>query len=176
MKYARLALAGFIVTSTLFLFGSRVFAESDHITDAQLVQIQNNCSSIQAALSQVHASDAVTRVNRGQLYESISTNLMAPFNSRVSLNRLDSTTLVSVTNTYQEHLQTFRADYQAYEELLSATMKIKCANEPARFYDKLQQTRKARQKVYKSTQDIAGDIKEYQASFEAFAKSYKGAE
>jgi hypothetical protein len=55
-------------------------------------------------------------------------------------------------------------------------MKIKCANEPARFYDKLQQTRKARQKVYKSTQDIAGDIKEYQASFEAFAKSYKGAE
>lgn len=165
----------FVMFAAVLTFAhSTVFAEDNPITDEQLVQVKNNCSGIQSVLSQVHINDTLTRVNRGQLYESIATNLMAPFSSRVSLNRLDSTNLVLATNSYQNHLQQFRDNYQDYEELLSQTMKIDCVNEPTRFYEKLQQTRKARLRVNKSTNDITNDIKQYQRAFEEFVKSEEG--
>lgn len=175
MKYfQRLLLFLAITLSAVGIIQTTAFADDgDTITDAQLVQIRTRCSEIQTMLSHVHANDALLRVNRGQLYERISTKLMAPLNSRIVLNKLDSTALVTVTTKYETDLKKFRATYQAYEELLSDTMKINCVNQPTRFYDNLQQARVKRSEVHRSTQDLTADIVEYKKAFDEFARPYK---
>lgn len=175
MKYfQRLLLFVAITLSAVGIIHATAFADDgDTITDAQLVQIRSRCSEIQTTLSHVHANDALLRVNRGQLYERISTKLMAPLNSRIVLNKLDSTSLVTVTTKYETDLKKFRLNYQAYEELLSDTMKINCVNQPTRFYDSLQQVRIKRSEVHQSTQALTADITEYKLAFDEFARPYK---
>lgn len=175
MKYfQRLLLFLAVTLSAAGIIQATVFADdSDTITDAQLVQIRTRCSQIQTTLGHVHANDALLRVNRGQLYERISTKLMAPLNSRIVLNKLDSSSLVAITTKYETDLKKFRENYQAYEELLSETMRTNCVNQPTRFYDNLQQTRAKRGEVYNSTQALTADIAEYKQAFDEFAKPYK---
>lgn len=175
MQYFRrpaMFIIGSIILFSMIQLPVRAQEEAATITDDQLVQIRNRCSEIQSTLSQVHANDALLRVNRGQLYELISTKLMARLNSRIALNRLDSSGLVAVANSYEVHLKDFRSNYQTYEELLSDTIRTNCTDQPVSFYDKLQETRKKRAEVYKNTQDIAQDIKAYRAAFDLFAKPY----
>ena len=174
MKYTqRLGVALIALVLSLAAVQLTAFAaDSDQPTAAEISQIQTNCGTIQSSLTRIHANDALQRVNRGQLYESIAANLMAPFNSRVSLNRLDSTTLVSITNNFQIHLSDFRSTYQTYEQLLSATMKIDCGKDPVKFYQSLEQARTARADVYQATARLTTDIKQYKHAFENFAKSY----
>src|SRR5688572_262917 len=112
-----------------------VRAENTPMTEAHIARIRDNCVDAQSTLRQLHASDALLRVNRGQLYESISTKLMAPLNSRISLNRLDGVNLVSIATTYEGQLTYFRQSYQQYEEAMSRTLKINCTNQPVVFYD-----------------------------------------
>lgn len=146
---------------------------ADPPTDLQLVQIRSRCNEIQATLSRVHANDALVRVNRGQLYERLSTKLAVPLNSRIALNRLDGSSLLSVTSTYDVHLNEFRSLYQSYEEQLSDTMRINCVNQPAKFYENLQSAREKRQAVRVATQQLSADIAEYKRVFTEFASSYR---
>lgn len=162
------------VTVSVVLAGSTAFAEdSSTITDLQLVQIRARCGEVKATLGRVHANDALLRVNRGQLYERLSTKLAAPLNSRIALNRLDGSTLLTITSNYDQHLNDFRTHYQAYEEQLSATMRIDCVNQPAKFYDSLQDTRAKRQVVNEASQKLASDITEYKEAFTDFARPYR---
>lgn len=162
-----------VLTGAVFA-GGTVFAEdSSTITDLQLVQIRARCSEVKATLGRVHANDALLRVNRGQLYERLSTKLAAPLNSRIALNRLDGSALLTVTSQYDQHLNDFRTHYQTYEEQLSATMRIDCVNQPAKFYDSLQDARAKRQTVNESSQRLASDIAEYKQAFTEFARSYR---
>ena len=161
------------LTGAVFV-GTTVFAEdSSTITDLQLVQIRARCSEVKATLGRVHANDALLRVNRGQLYERLSTKLAAPLNSRIALNRLDGSSLLTVTSNYDQHLNDFRTHYQTYEEQLSATMRIDCVNQPAKFYDSLQDARAKRQIVNESSQRLTSDIAEYKQAFTEFARSYR---
>ena len=172
--FQRLILFLVIAVSAAGVIQTKAFAdEGDTITDSQLVLIRAHCGEIQTTLSRIHANDALLRVNRGQLYERISTKLMAPFNSRVVLNKLDSTSLVPITTKYESDLKKFRITYQSYEELLSDTMKINCVNQPARFYDYLQQARLKREEVYASTQMLTAHILDYKKAFDEFARPYK---
>jgi hypothetical protein len=143
------------------------------LTDSQLIRIRSQCSTIQTSLSRTHANDALTRVNRGRVYERLSTKLMAPLNSRAALNRLDATMLVQRTTTYEAHLAGFRTDYQAYEQSLSALMKINCETQPARFYDALQTVRTNREAVRLDTRLLAEDAVEYKKAFLEFAAPYR---
>src|SRR5689334_18968108 len=111
------------------------------MTDEHIARIRMNCQDAQSSLSQLHASDALLRVNRGQLYESISTKLMAPLNSRIALHRLDGVKLVATTTRYESQLATFRAKYQEYEEAMSDVLRVNCVNQPVAFYDKVADTR-----------------------------------
>lgn len=167
-----LFIIGSIVLFSMIQLPVNAQEEATSITDDQLVQIRSRCDEIQTTLGHVHANDALLRVNRGQLYELISTKLMARLNSRIALNRLDSSSLVTVAITYESHLKDFRSNYQVYEELLSDTIRTNCANQPVSFYDKLQATRQKRSDVYKNTQDLAQDVKAYREAFDLFAKPY----
>ena len=162
-----------LLVGGVVLASNPALAEPQPATDQQLVQIRTRCSEVQAALSRVHANDALLRVNRGQLYERLSTKLTVPLKSRIALNRLDGSSLLSVTSSYEQHLNDFRAHYQVYEEQLSATMRINCAKQPAKFYESLQVAREKRQVVHASTQQLAKDITEYKQAFTEFARAYR---
>jgi hypothetical protein len=143
------------------------------MTEAHITRIRNNCVEAQSALNQLHASDALLRVNRGQLYESISVKLMAPFNGRIALNRLDGAQLVSTATDYERELIDFRIKYQQYEEAMSKTLQINCINEPVAFYDSVNDTRTKRQKVHTATALLHATIGNYKDQFEVFAKDFE---
>lgn len=139
------------------------------MTEAHITRIRNNCVEAQSSLSQLHTSDALLRVNRGQLYESISTKLMAPLNSRIALNKLDGASLVSTTVSYETTLDKFRSDYQRYDETLSKALDINCVNQPVSFYDSVQLARDERKKVHADIVSLQALIERYKANFETFA-------
>ena len=161
------------------LFGATILSEqitraqSAPMTEAHIARIRSSCVEAQSTLNQLHSSDALLRVNRGQLYEYISTKLMAPFNSRLALNRLDGAALVTVAKTYEDQLATFRTNYQQYEEAMSRTLKINCNNQPVAFYDSVDDTRLKRKKVHDSTLSLQKTIQDYKDQFELFAQKFK---
>ncbi len=148
-------------------------AETNPITEAHISRIRDNCFEAQATLNQLHSSDALLRVNRGQLFEYISTKLMAPFNSRVALSRLDGANLISIAKNYEDQLEIFRTNYQLYEEGMSRTMKINCKNQPVAFYDAVTDTRAKRKKVHDSVLELQKIIQNYKAEFELFSQEAK---
>jgi hypothetical protein len=162
------------MAATAVLHGLAVRADdAPPMTEAHIERIRNNCVEAQSTLSQLHASDALLRVNRGQLYESLSVKLMAPFNSRLSLNRLDGTQLVATATAYDNQLANFREKYQAYEEAMSKALRINCKNEPVSFYDSVADARAKRKAVHLSTLGLHETIKRYKKDFNAFAKAFK---
>lgn len=150
-----------------------VAASADEpMTDAHIQRIKSNCSEAQDALYQLHASDALLRVNRGQLYESMSTKLMEPFDSWLATNSYNAADLVSTAATYNHELDNFRSDYQQYEESLSSALQVDCVNEPVMFYDDVADARTKRVKVHDDALSLHKTIADYQTAVEAFSKNF----
>jgi hypothetical protein len=170
---AIMAIAGAAVMTALFM-QPIVLAQSTPMTEAHIQRIRANCVDAQSVLAQLHASDALLRVNRGQLYESISTKLMTPFNSRVVLNKLDGARLVSQSAAYERQLDEFRTNYKSYEEVMSKALRINCSNEPVAFYDAVTDARAKRQVVHQTTVTLQKTIQNYKTEFEAFAQQVQG--
>lgn len=118
----------------IFLTASARALDVGPLSESHKARIAANCTSAKTSLQQLHRSDASLRVNRGQLYESISTKLMARLNSRLALNRLDGSELVAAAARYERSFTQFRTNYQAYEEQLSALLRINCKKQPEDFY------------------------------------------
>src|SRR6266496_4501196 len=158
-------ISGFLLIVTAFLavfpISLPAHAEAAPMTEAHIEQIRANCVDAQSILTQLHASDALLRVNRGQLYESISTKLMAPFNSRVALNKYDGSKLVEQSVAYDRQLDEFRSNYKDYDEAISKALKINCINEPVAFYDSVADARTKRQIVHQSTVVLQTTIQNY---------------
>lgn len=168
-RFALLAVVlGAVLTVGLLLQNVAQAAPSAPMTGAHIERIRANCVEAQSVLRRLHASDGLLRVNRGQLYELISTKLMAPMNSRIALNRLDGMGLVSITANYERQLDAFRLSYKEYEESMSATLEIDCTNQPVAFYDKVNESREKRQRVNEHTLVLHKTIGDYRTEFEAF--------
>lgn len=131
-------------------------------------QIQARCQSVQTVLRRLHQSDGISYVNRSQLYEYISSKLMAPLNSRVALNRLDGTKLVAATAQYEKALAAFRNEYRTYEMQLNDTLRINCVAQPTKFYTSIADAREYRQKVADRVKEIQTALAEYNEAFDAF--------
>ena len=152
------------------LSGSVVRAEDQSLilSDEQIDLIRSNCVDTQSTLQRVHASDALARVNLGQRYETISTKLMAPMNSRISLNRLDGLDMAKTTVDFNTQLDDFRSLYQQYEQTLLRTIQLKCRDQPVGFYDTLSLSRNHRAAVHESVKMLNGLIVQYAEQYEAF--------
>jgi hypothetical protein len=173
-RFSSLIVVAVVATVGAFLWHASVQAEaSAPMTEAHIARIRSNCVEAQATLNQLHASDALLRVNRGQVYESISTKLMAPFNSRVALNKLDGVSLIATATNYERQLNDFRTKYQQYEEAMSQVLKINCSNQPVAFYDSVADTHEKRMRVHDSTVTLQKTIQDYKDTFEAFAKRFE---
>ena len=142
------------------------------LSDTKRRSIVENCSTIRTSLSQLHTNDSLPRVNRGQIYASLSSDFMAKLNSRIALNRLDASDLVSVTTQYESHHADFRVAYQEYSDELLALMRIRCDERPDAFYAKLLEVRQKRTTLHQSVKQLNGDIAEYTTAFSEFRADY----
>lgn len=148
-------------------------ADDSLMTDAQVTRIQANCFSAKTTLNQIHASDALLRVNRGQIYEFMTTKLMSRFNVRAASNNLDATDLVTITNNYNTALSTFISDYKNYEEQLSAALQIDCKKQPVAFYDSVTSARAKRVTVHSDVVLLHQYIDDYSSAFDSLAGNFE---
>lgn len=148
-------------------------AQQVALTDEQLAKIQANCVTIKSSLSQLHASDALLRVNRGQMYESMASKLMDNFNNRLSSNRLDARATNTVTNSYRALLDTFRQDYKVYEQKLSEAIRIDCTKEPQRFHNIVTEARTLRATVHSDVQKLHRSIDDYRNAVTDFKLNFE---
>ncbi|MBC7869105.1 hypothetical protein H7X69_02925 [Candidatus Saccharibacteria bacterium] len=151
---------------------SIVSAQELSITDEQIARIRSSCVSAKNTLNQLHASDALLRVNRGQLYESMSTKLMTRFNSRADSNRFDVKDLTTVAQSYGTALTAFRDDYKSYEVQLATALNLSCLKEPVSFYDAVAAARTNRAQVYADVVKLHQYINDYKAAFDVFATNF----
>jgi len=167
----RLVLSVMVAATLLSVFAFKNSSAED-LSDDQKARIQANCLSIKGSLNQLHVSDALLRVNRGQIYESIGTKLMNNFNSRLSNNSLDNKGLVSVTDQYQTALATLRADYIAYERQMTTTIGIDCAKDPVGLHDALLSARTKRAVVHDDINRLNQYIDDYRSSVSDFMLNF----
>jgi len=145
-----------------------IHAQSTPLSDAQLTRIRSSCVSVENTLAQLHASDALLRVNRGQIYESMSTKLMVRFNDRADSNHYDISDLLSVTQNYGAALTTFRADYVTYEQQLATAIATNCTKQPQAFYDAISLARTLRSQVHADVTRLNEYISDYDNVFNVF--------
>ncbi len=148
-------------------------AKAEDLTPEQVERVKSNCVSIKNGLSQLHVSDALLRVNRGQVYESMASKLMDNFNSRLGSNGLDNKAMTTVTSNYRSALTNFRLDYIAYEQKLSAAIRIDCYNQPNSFHSTLQEARELREKVHDDVLKLHRVIDDYRSSVGDFLLNYE---
>lgn len=148
-------------------------AKAEDLTPDQVQQIKSNCVSIKNSLNQLHASDALLRVNRGQVYESMASKLMDTFNNRLGINSLDNKAMTTVTTNYRSALNNFRVDYIAYEQKLSVALRIDCAVQPNSFHDTVQEARKLRETVHSDVLKLHRLIDDYRSSVGDFLLNYE---
>lgn len=164
----RLAVVAVIITLFLSIAGLTTTYAQTSLTDEQEQRISANCVSIKNTLNQLHASDALLRVNRGQIYEAMSTKLMDRFNARLSSNGLDASGTSAVTTSYRTALATFRTDYQLYERQVSAALRIDCSEKPAEFHAAIEDARTKRAKVHTDVIRLHQYIDDYRSAVNDF--------
>jgi hypothetical protein len=138
-----------------------------------LKRVSANCFTIKSSLNQLHVSDALLRVNRGQIYESLSSKLMQRFNTRLTNNGLDAKDLIATTQNYDSSLTSFRSDYQGYEEQLSAAIAIDCTKQPANFYIAVQNARTKRNQVHSDVVALNHSIDDYSNNVDQFQTTFQ---
>jgi len=162
-----------IILSSVSLLN--VAAQDAMVDEQQIERIRSSCVSTKNTLNRIHVSDALLRVNMGQIYESMSTKLMDRFNGRVANNSFNDDNLVSVTTDYKLVLDTFRSDYKTYEEQLSLVIGIDCSKQPVAFYDAVYSARNKRNQVHADVVKLNQYIDKYQLAVNQFEKNYQSA-
>ena len=166
-----LALAVFSVGMlSLFAHGA---VQAERLSPAQEKRITTNCVAIKTSLNQLHASDALLRVNRGQVYESLASRFMDTFNGRLAGNRLDNRGMTTITANYRTALQTFRTDYIQYEQKLADAIRTDCVSQPARFAEVTEQARVLRSRVHDDITKLHRLIDDYRSSVKGFLYNYE---
>lgn len=146
---------------------------AEDLTPDQVERVKSNCVSVKSSLNQLHVSDALLRVNRGQMYESVGSKMMDTFNDRLSSNRLDNKAMTTVTSSYRSALATFRLDYIAYEQKLSEALRIDCVAQPNTFHLTLEEARELRAKVHEDVLRLHRLIDDYRTSVSDFLLNYE---
>lgn len=126
----------------------------------------NICQQVKTRLKQIKLSDAVTRVNYGQVYESLSVNVMTPINLRLVANNLKPVELLTITDNYQKQFAQFRQNYVNYEEKLSQALELSCDQNPTQLISSLPELRQLRQKLNANTKTLRQLAGDYQIKFE----------
>lgn len=142
------------------------------LTDQYIASIKVGCADALQGILQVQRTEAATRVNRGREYESLL-RLMAAFNSRIVLNKLDAPVLTGAASRLQTRFDQFHRDYLDYADKMDATLDINCKEAPVTFYDSLTAARQARAKVAEDVVEMDKLLSEYQQGLETLKVDLK---
>lgn len=143
--------------------------EQGQPSTAQLNVIRANCVDAQPTFSRVQQSDKTSRINRGYEYEMLS-RLMAAFNSRAALNRIDSPELLSITSDFEKAFKSFSEAYTKYDDNLSELIRIKCREMPEEFYATLREARQHREELSRRVGEMDELLTQYQANLDTIKK------
>ena len=113
-----------------------VRAETTEPIDQHMAAIRVGCVDALQGMLQVQRSEAATRVNRGREYEALL-KLVAAFNSRVVLNKLDAPALTGAASRMQSRFSQFQRHYIEYADKMDTALNINCKEAPVTFYDKI---------------------------------------
>jgi hypothetical protein len=166
-----------LVTAALLVLAALtpVHAQSSaDLTPDQLTQISSTCLATQNTLRQLRTNDALLRVNRGQIYELMSSKLMAPFNTRLQNNSFDARAFTDTASHYMASLTSFRSDYQAYDQQMAAALSLNCTKNPAKFYDIVVDARTKRNTVHDDVLKMNDYIDSYGQLVKYLSSTIKG--
>ena len=157
-----------VAVGMVSLAGWHTVSAQTTLTNEQRSQIISNCLTIKNSLNQLHATDALLRVNRGQVYESMASKLMETFNTRLSNNGRDVKGLELVTSNYRSTLTDFRNHYQEYDRQLTETIKIDCSEHPDEFHASLLDSREKRAIVHEDVKKLHRFIDDYRSAVDDY--------
>lgn len=135
-----------------------------------------DCTAVKAKLVKIHESDGLTRVNAGQLYDSVANKLMARLNSKIAEQRLDGGKLFTYAAEFERHLTAFRDAYRTYESAMTQLIKSDCDAYPQNFYYLLEVVRQKRQLVQQEVTALYDAARAYRKEAQQFAGRLKKAE
>ena len=141
------------------------------LSGSQIERIRANCLTVQISLNRIHANDGLLRVNLAQNYNAIASKLMAPMDSRISLNKLDGLAMSATTVEFNKQIKLFTGSYQKYENTLSKTLSMKCADKPVEFYEMLSLARSQRSQVNEEVKKLNLLVNQYIDNFRSFRKN-----
>lgn len=172
MKKLIISLSIMIITVGIFASLPARAQDTDVMTDEHIARIKSNCASALATLGQIRTNDALVYVNRNQSYFSISDKLIARLNSRLALNRFDTTPLAKIATEYNGALTDFRTAYNDYSRVMTDLVKIDCSRQPVGFYDKVGEAREMRQDVYDAIKKLHTIIDQYRQAVDTFKQQH----
>ncbi|MDO8335562.1 MAG: hypothetical protein Q7T74_02125 [Candidatus Saccharibacteria bacterium] len=148
---------------SVFVVSQTATAQTAELTPEKQVVIVQTCVAAQTTLQKIQHNDAATRVNRGQSYETIVNRLMTPLNIRATSNEYNNSAplLIGTTSKYQQALDSFKKDYENYDDAVSLALKTKCKDKPAVFYGYIEEARTQRQNVANDVATLTTLISDY---------------
>lgn len=151
---------------SVFIFNKTASAQSSELTPEKQVVVTQTCVSAQTVLQKVQHNDAATRVNLGQVYETLGSRLMTPLNTRATSNGYNNsaTFLIDTTKRYRQSLNDFKDHYESYDNSVSAALKTKCKDKPSVFYGHIEEARRKRQDVASDITNLSNLIGEYRGN------------
>lgn len=135
-------------------------------------QISGSCLTTKNSLNQLHSSDALLRVNRGQIYESMHAKLMDKFNLRLVNNNISNEQFKVIAQDYSNALNAFRLNYITYEEQFAKTLNIDCNKQPKQYYKAVIKTRDLRVGVHNDVVKLNELIDQYLLAIDQLADTY----
>ena len=173
MRRSILVVALAIFSISILATVASTSTQAEDLSPEQVEKVKVNCVAIKTSLNQLHASDALLRVNRGQVYESMASKLMDSFNSRLASNRLDNKAMATVTSNYRSSLESFRTNYIQYEQKLAEAIHTDCETQPRTFYTFIEEARELRTKVHGDVLRLHKHLDDYRSSVSGFLVNYE---
>ena len=148
----RVLILSLVALSALVALPVKADDKTPVLSKEQAGAISQSCDSIKQSLKKLQKADTKTRSYLGSSYEDFITDLISPLNLRLTRNNLPNTTLTTLHSELISKRQDFAQKFTLYEQSFETLLSADCQNNPEDFYQKLQETRKARNTLEQSVE------------------------
>ena len=162
-RTTRFLIGSLAVLVAVFSMGGVAFAQTLNLSQDKLDTIKSRCSNSQFALEQIERRDAVSRINRGRAYDQLLRQISA-FNSRFAYNKISSPDLLQITSDIETAVDSFRSDYDTYDNDITSALHTDCKNDPRKYYEHIVQARVDRAAIGTQVQVISDLTEKYRAA------------
>lgn len=158
----RVVILSLATLSVLAVLPVRAEDKTPLLSKEQSGAISQSCDSIKQSLKKLQKADTKTRSYLGGVYEDFIMDLISPLNLRLTRNNLPNTTLTTLHSDLIAKRQDFAQKFTLYEQSFEVLLAADCQKNPEDFYQKLQESRKARNALEQSTEAFRMLLEKYQ--------------